>query len=104
MYGQNTLFTDKIQLAGGQNVVAEKFAQPYPVFTREYILKLNPDVLIGGSFGKLDSTFFRNYPALKRIWAYQQRRIYGTTGSLMERPGPRVVELVRELQRLLAGK
>ncbi|WBO82962.1 ABC transporter substrate-binding protein [Hymenobacter yonginensis] len=103
-YGQNTLFTDKIRLAGGQNAVVEQFAQPYPALTREYILKLNPDVLIGGSFGKLDSTFFRNYPELKRIRAYQQRRVYGITGSLMERPGPRVVESVRELQRLLKGK
>ncbi|MBC6696493.1 ABC transporter substrate-binding protein [Hymenobacter puniceus] len=103
-YGQNTLFTDKIRLSGGQNAVVEQFAQPYPALTREYILKLNPDVLIGGSFGKLDSTFFRNYPELKRIQAYQQRRVYGITGSLMERPGPRVVESVRELQRLLKGK
>lgn len=103
-YGQNTLFTDKIRLAGGQNAVVEQFAQPYPALTREYILKLNPDVLIGGSFGKLDSTFFRNYPELKRIQAYQQRHVYGITGSLMERPGPRVVESVRELQRLLKGK
>jgi iron complex transport system substrate-binding protein len=100
VYGQNTLFTDKIRLAGGQNAVAEKFAQPYPALTREYILKLNPDVLIGGNFGKLDSTFFLNYPELKRIRAYQQRRVYAITSSLMERPGPRVVESVRELQRL----
>lgn len=104
VYGQNTLFTNKIRLAGGQNAVTEKFAQPYPALTREYILKLNPDVLLGGSFGKLDSTFFKNYPELKRIRAYQTRRVYAVTGNLMERPGPRVVESVRELQQLLAGR
>ncbi|MBC8083499.1 MAG: ABC transporter substrate-binding protein [Hymenobacter sp.] len=103
VYGQNTPFTDKISAAGGQNAVVEQFAQPYPVLTREYILKLNPDVLIGGSFGKLDSTFFKNYPELKRIRAYQMRRVYSVTGNLMARPGPRVVESVRELQRLVAG-
>ena len=75
-YGQNTLFT-------------------------EYILKLNPDVLLGGSFGKLDSTFFKNYPELKRINAYRNRRVYPITGNLLERPGPRVVESVRELQSLI---
>jgi iron complex transport system substrate-binding protein len=101
VYGQNTLFTDKIRLAGGQNAVTEKFAQPYPALTREYILKLNPDVLIGGSFGKLDSTFFKKYPELKRIRAYQSRRVYAITGDLMERPGPRVLESVRELRRRL---
>ncbi|HEX8326540.1 MAG TPA: helical backbone metal receptor [Hymenobacter sp.] len=100
-YGQNTLFTDEISLAGGQNAVTETFPQPYPALTREYILKLNPEVLLGGSFEKLDSTFFKRYPELKRIRAYQNRRVYAITGNLMERPGPRVVESVRELKTLL---
>ena len=100
-YGQNTLFTDEIRLAGGQNAVTETFPQPYPALTREYILKLNPDVLLGGSFTKMDSTFFKNYPELRRIKAYQTRRVFAITGNLMERPGPRVVESVRELQNLL---
>ncbi|MFD2786415.1 ABC transporter substrate-binding protein [Hymenobacter rubripertinctus] len=101
VYGQNTLFTDKIRLAGGRNAVVEKFAQPYPALTREYILKLSPDVLIGGSFGQLDSTFFRLYPELRRLPAYQTRRIYGTTDNLLSRPGPRVVESVKELRALM---
>ena len=100
-YGQNTLFTDEIRLAGGQNAVTETFPQPYPALTREYVLKLNPDVLLGGSFEKLDSTFFKNYPELKRINAYQHRRVFPITGNLLERPGPRVAESVRELQGLL---
>ncbi|MDO7849485.1 helical backbone metal receptor [Hymenobacter sp. M29] len=103
-YGQNTLFTDEIDLAGGRNAVTETFPQPYPALTREYILKLNPDVLLGGSFEKLDSTFFKNYPELKRIKAYQTRRVFAITGNLMERPGPRVVESVRELQGLLRSQ
>ncbi len=103
-YGQNTLFTDEIRLAGGQNAVTETFPQPYPALTREYVLKLNPDVLLGGSFEKMDSTFFRSYPELKRLKAYQTRRVFPITGNLMERPGPRVVESVRELQGLLRGK
>jgi iron complex transport system substrate-binding protein len=100
-YGQNTLFTDEISLAGGQNAVKEMFPQPYPALTREYILKLNPDVLLGGSFDKLDSTFFKNYPELRRINAYKNHRVFAITGNLMERPGPRVLESVRELQALL---
>ena len=100
-YGQNTLFTDEIRLAGGQNAITETFPQPYPALTREYILKLNPDVLLGGSFEKMDSTFFKNYPELRRINAYRTRRVFSITGNLMERPGPRVVESVRELKKLL---
>jgi iron complex transport system substrate-binding protein len=58
-------------------------------------------VLLGGSFEKLDSTFFKNYPELRRIRAYQTRQIYGPNGDLMVRPSPRVVESVRELHGLL---
>jgi iron complex transport system substrate-binding protein len=101
VYGQNTLFTDKMRLAGGQNAVVESFPQPYPALTREYILQLNPDVLLGGRFGQLDSTFFKNYPELRRIKAYQNRRVFAVTGNLMERPSPRVVESIQELQQLL---
>ena len=100
-YGQNTLFTNEIRFAGGRNAITETFPQPYPALTREYVLKLNPDVLLGGSFGKLDSTFFKNYPELKRINAYKNRRVYPITGNLLERPGPRVVESVRELLGLI---
>jgi len=102
-YGQNTLFTDEIRLAGGQNAVRDTFPQPFPALTREYILKLNPDVVLGGRFGKLDSTFFKNYPELQRTRAYQARRVFATTPNLLQRPSPRVVEAVRELRSLLAN-
>ena len=101
VYGQNTLFTDEIRLAGGQNAVRDTFPQPYPALTREYVLKLNPAVLLGGRFGKLDSTLFRNYPELRRTRAYQAHRVFATTPNLLQRPSPRVVEAVRELQHLL---
>jgi len=102
-YGQNTLFTDEIRLAGGQNAVRDTFPQPFPALTREYILKLNPDVVLGGRFGKLDSTFFKNYPELQRTRAYQARRVFATTPNLLQRPSPRVVEAVRELRSLIAN-
>ncbi|MDQ3292475.1 MAG: helical backbone metal receptor [Bacteroidota bacterium] len=101
VYGRNTLFTDKLHLIGAENAVPEVMSQPYPALTREYILKINPDVIIGGTFGKMDSTFFQQYPELKQINAYKNRRIFAATDDLMSRPSPRVVESVRELQSLL---
>jgi iron complex transport system substrate-binding protein len=101
VYGQNTLFTDEIRLAGGQNAVRDTFPQPFPALTREYVLKLNPEVVLGGRFGKLDSTLFKNNPELRRTRAYQARRVYATTPNLLQRPSPRIIEAVRELQMLL---
>ena len=101
-YGQNTLFTDELQLAGGQNAVRDTMAQPYPALTREYVLKLNPEVILGGRFGQLDSTLFTQNPELRRLRAYRARRVYRTTPNLLQRPSPRVVEAVQELRALLA--
>jgi iron complex transport system substrate-binding protein len=101
VYGQNTLFSDKLRYLGAENAVKEVFAQPYPALTREYILKLNPDVLIGGTPAEMEETFFKLYPELKKINAYQHKRIFRATDNLMSRPGPRVVESIRELKSFL---
>lgn len=101
VYGQNTSLTDKLRILGAENAVKETFDQPYPALTREYILKLNPDVLMGGTKQKLEQTFFSQYPELRKIKAYQTNRIYAPTGNLIERPGPRIVESLKELEGFL---
>src|SRR5690606_17317712 len=57
-YGQNTLFTDKLRYAGGQNAVQQVFAQTHPALTREYILQINPQVVLGGTLPELEKSFF----------------------------------------------
>ncbi|MBJ6116909.1 ABC transporter substrate-binding protein [Pontibacter sp. BT310] len=101
VYGKNTLLTDKLRILGAENAVKETFDQPYPALTREYILKLNPDVLMGGTKEKLEQTFFSQYPELRKIKAYKDGRIYAPTGNLIERPGPRIVESIKELEGFL---
>ncbi|MDX5480509.1 MAG: helical backbone metal receptor [Hymenobacteraceae bacterium] len=101
VYGQNTLFTDKLRILGAENAVKEVFEQPYPALTREYILKINPDVLLGGALEKLEADFFSLYTELRKIKAYQNKRIYDPTDNLMSRPSPRVVESLRELEGFL---
>ncbi|MBC7922060.1 MAG: ABC transporter substrate-binding protein [Ferruginibacter sp.] len=101
VYGKNTLLTDKLRLAGAANAVDSVFKVPYPALSREYILRLNPDVVLGGPLGRMDSTFFRLYPELKRTSAYRHRRVYRVTDDLNARPSPRVVEAVEELRSLI---
>lgn len=100
-YGRNTLFTDKLKWIGADNALTETFAQPYPALTREYILQLNPDIIIGGSFEKMEATFFNLYPELRQIKAYRQKKIFAVTDDLMTRPGPRVAASVHELNDLI---
>ena len=101
VYGQNTILTDKLRILGAENAVKEIFEQPYPALTREYILKLNPDVLLGGTKEKLEKDFFGLYPELRKIKAYQNNRLYAPTDNLQSRPGPRVVESLKELEGFL---
>ncbi|WP_018477349.1 ABC transporter substrate-binding protein [Pontibacter roseus] len=101
VYGQNTILTDQLRILGAENAVQEVFDQPYPALTREYVLKLNPDVLLGGSPERLEKEFFSLYPELRKIAAYHNKRIYAPTGNLIERPGPRVVESIVELEGFL---
>jgi iron complex transport system substrate-binding protein len=100
-YGFNTWMTDKMRLAGGRNVLGEVFQKPYPVLEREQVLKLNPEVLFGGSFGQMDSSFFRMNPELKQIKAYRQRAVYELNDDLASRPGPRFMEGIHEIRNFL---
>lgn len=101
VYGQNTILTDKLRILGAENAVKELFEQPYPALTREYILKLNPDVLLGGTKEELEGKFFNQYPELRKIKAYQNNQLYKPTDDLMSRPSPRVVASLRELEGFL---
>lgn len=101
VYGQNTILTDKLRILGAENAVKELFEQPYPALTREYILKLNPDVLLGGTKEELEGKFFNQYPELRKIKAYQNNQLYKPTDDLMSRPSPRVVASLQELEGFL---
>ena len=101
VYGKNTPFTGKIEAAGGENAMKEILNSPYPEITREYILNINPDVIVGNNFNKMDSTFFRLYPELKQIKAYQKKQIFDVDDNLMSRPSPRYIESIIELKGIL---
>ncbi len=104
VHGHNTLTTDKLRLAGARNALDTVMGAQYPALSREHVLQLDPDVIFGGSFEKMDSTFFDIYPELRRLKAYRDRRIYATDDNLTTRPGPRVLESVEEYRKLIHGK
>lgn len=104
VYGKNSIFTDKIKLAGADNAMQETLDKAYPTLSREYILKLNPDVIFGGTFEKMDSTFFTLYPELKKTNAYINKKCYQLNDNLNARPSPRVLESVYEMRKFIANE
>lgn len=101
VYGYPTLFTDVLRWLRLENAVPASIPQPYPVLPRETVLKLNPDVIIGGDFAGLDTTLFRRYPELKQVTAYRTRRVYAIDDDLLSRPTPRIGLLMKNLLRVL---
>ena len=100
-YGFETWMTDKMRLAGGQNALNQALDKPYPTLQRETVLKLNPDILFGGSFEKMDTSFFRLYPELKNIKAYKTQKVFELNDDLVSRPSPRFLEGIGEVRKLL---
>lgn len=100
-YGKNTIFTDKLRIAGAVNAIDTTFDATFPALTREYILKINPDVILGGNYQHMDTTFFRLYPELRRTNAYRSKKIYEVTDDLQSRPSPRVMQSILEIEQII---
>jgi iron complex transport system substrate-binding protein len=101
VFGKDTYASDIIKLAGGSNVVDSVYSNPYPVITAEYILKINPDFVIGGESVGLGTDFFELHKELKRINAYKNKRCYTINDDYLSRPGPRVVEALKTIDSII---
>ena len=91
VFGKNTLLSDQLTEIGLENAVDSIFKQAYPEISREYFLKVNPDIIIGSTFKNLDTTLFERYPELKRTIAYKKKMIFDIEDDILTRPGPRSV-------------
>ena len=98
VYGKDSYASDMLAKAGGQNAVDSIFQNAYPSVTTEYILHINPQIVIGTKHVDLHNSFFAMYPELQKIEAYKNKRIYTVPEELISRPGPRVVEGIELLK------
>jgi iron complex transport system substrate-binding protein len=98
VYGKDSYGSDMLDKAGGQNAVDSIFEQAYPSLTTEYIMHINPEIIIGTEHVDLHGSFFTMYPELQKVKAYQNKRIYTVPEELISRPGPRVVEGIEILK------
>ncbi|MBF0224982.1 MAG: cobalamin-binding protein [Desulfobacterales bacterium] len=89
--GTDSFLHELIITAGGQNVSEGKI--PYPRFTVEQIIALEPDIIIitsmerGGLFEKAKEewSYWKSIPAVKN------NKIYVVDSNLFDRPTPRVL-------------
>ncbi len=100
--GPGSYIHQMIGLAGGTNI-ASGAATPYPRLTMETVLKEDPEVLIF-PMGSVETVPRREQQEWRRwttLTAVQQNRLREVSANALNRPGPRVMEGLEELVRVI---
>jgi len=100
--GPGSFIHQMIGAAGGMNI-ATQASEAYPRLSMETVLKEDPEVLIFPS-GDVE-TVPRSEQQQWRRWAslsaVKQQRLHEVSSSLLNRPGPRVVDGLEQLARAI---
>jgi iron complex transport system substrate-binding protein len=96
--GANTFLDELIQVAGGQNLAAGAPVS-WPRLSREQLLLKNPEVVFVTAPGGLGAA----KKLLMDTAAGKDGRIYAMDPDLIERPGPRIVEGLRQMAERMHG-
>ncbi len=95
--GKNTFINQYLQICGLKNI-AEDSPANYPMFSREDILKRNPDYIIYPTGGDDNISIIKNaYPEWARLKAIKNNNVIFVDRDLYMRPGPRFAEAVNDL-------
>lgn len=100
--GRRAIQNDLIRRAGGVNIAGD-IDQRYPIFSLEEVLKAQPQVILFtgmvGEQGLLARiAFWRRWPMVPAV---SSGRLYWVEPDLIDRPGPRSVDGLELLSRLL---
>jgi iron complex transport system substrate-binding protein len=101
-------YTDELlALAGAENIAREGLTR-YPTYSMERVLVLAPEVLIDASMEGAPSAGRPSAQALRERWgrfaslpAVKKGRLHWIDPQLVARPGPRLVDALEEIARIL---
>jgi len=102
--GRETFINDLIWKAGGVNIFADDFEKSR-VVSLESIIEKNPQVIIISGMGTTGDLIYNNIvkeTRLAGVDAMLNNRVYKISdANLIERPGPRIVDGLEEIAKLL---
>ena len=90
--GGGSFLTDLIKRAGGESVTAN-VAEPYPKFSKETALALQPEIIIlsESEDNKEPNDVFKNSPAVKN------GKVFKINADIISRPTPRLVDALEQI-------
>jgi cobalamin transport system substrate-binding protein len=99
--GRGGLVSELLALAGGDSVTADA-GEPYPRFSLEAAIARAPEVIIlashGSGQGKMARETWERFTSLPAV---KNGRLYTADGNLLHRYGPRIVDGLEQLARLI---
>ena len=103
--GRGSFADEALRIAGGKNLAGDSPVM-YPVYDAEKVAALDPLVIIDQSEETMGSTgldgapsaFWKKWPQLKAVKA---GRVQTVPGGYLFRPGPRIVESIGKIARML---
>lgn len=99
--GRGAFMTDLIQEAGGQSITADAEREWTP-YSLETVVARAPEVIILPSREPITRRLANvRWPELETTPAFRQGRVYVIHNDLLMRPGPRLIEGVEALARVL---
>lgn len=102
--GKNTFLTQLIELAGGTNT-AVNAASTYPTYSREAVLKDDPDLLIFmAEVAASPAALVTLYPEWAKLKAFKRKTVFRIDADIVSRPGPRAVDGLALLYKLIHEK
>jgi iron complex transport system substrate-binding protein len=96
--GKGTLLDDLMSGAGGANVVKEK---GYVGYSAEQLLVDQPAVYLGTKSSIGDVGALASRPGYSGLSAIKDGKVFSLDDNLVSRPGPRIVEGMREIAKAL---
>ncbi len=101
-FGPGSFGNDLVVMAGGRNIAADA-AAAYVNISAEYIVGENPEIIIFTVGYTTDTTIedIRCRPGFDTIDAVKNDRIYTIDDDILSRPGPRIVDALEELARII---
>lgn len=102
-FGGGSYVNEMIAIAGGESVTAE-IASPAPILSDEFVLDVDPDVIVVATSRKLSADEVLDLrPAWRNVRAIENRRVYTVDPDFVLRPGPRVVDGIESLNKMLSA-